>query len=125
MVPPEQRGPERRRRWCSRTQGALAPWLACLATALLWSVAGWAWTVSTPVLDPELVVRWPFSWFLCARSTLCFFGLHLLVCFSLFSMDVLKMIKSQKLMEYVSVRPYLLSLVFCLYGFYIIVGGKM
>ena len=37
---------------------------------------------------------------------------------------VLKMINSPKLMEYVSVRPYLLSLVSCLSGFYIIVGGK-
>ena len=37
---------------------------------------------------------------------------------------VLKMINSPKLMEYVSVRPFLLSLVFCLDGFYIIVGSK-
>ena len=34
------------------------------------------------------------------------------------------MINSPKLMEYVSVKPYLLSLVFCLDGFYIIVGSK-
>jgi uncharacterized protein with PQ loop repeat len=45
--------------------------------------------------------------------------------FFVFHGYVLKMINSQKLMEYVSIRPYLLRLVFCLYGFYIIVSGKM
>ena len=60
----------------------------------------------------------------------CLVGLLLIplckVCFTLLQIApyVLKMINSPKLMEYVSVRPYLLSLVSCLSGFYIIVGGK-
>ena len=41
-----------------------------------------------------------------------------------FHVYVLKVINSPKLIEYVSVRPYLLSLVFCLDGFYINVRGK-
>ena len=41
-----------------------------------------------------------------------------------FYMYVLKIINSRKLMEYVSEEPYLLSLVFSLDGFYIIVGSK-
>ena len=60
---------------------AATPRPACLATTLLWRAPGWAWTTTTLVLSIVSLVEWAFSWFLCARSTLRFSGLRLLMCF--------------------------------------------